>query len=249
MPSQVDGEDDSKNPTFTMKKDDAGTMSISGDATTTTNQLLTFANVPLSKQGSTEVKEFSVLMPEQWQYVAAASFTNSWVNLGTGYSKTGYYKRADGTVEMKISMANGTLNVSAFTLPVQYRPASPIYVAAIANGVLGILIVDPSGTVTPFAASNASFRCNFSFTAADPRPFIPSCFPINVGTKFTDPPAGVVAISSQPQNETVRVNGGLILGLDWTFKKLQKTGVITINNLTGAPYGKRTLVRVLIIGA
>ena len=247
MPSQQDGEDDGKNTTFVMKKDDAGITSISGDAATATNQLLTFANVSLARQGSTEVREFSVLMPEQWQYVTA--FTNGWSNLGTGYIKTGYYKRADGTVEMKVSMAGGTLNLSAFTLPIQYRPASPIYIVAVANLAFAILIVDPSGTVTPYAASNASFRCNFSFAAADNRPFIPSCFPISVGTKFNSAPAGVVAIASSPQNETVRVNGGLILGLDWTFKKLGKQGVIVINNLTGAPYGKRTLVRLLIIGA
>ncbi len=68
---------------------------------------------------------------ESW---TAVSFTNSWVDYGATWTTAAYFKDSLGVVHLKGLIKNGTINASAFTLPVGYRPAEPTMFSTASSG-------------------------------------------------------------------------------------------------------------------
>jgi len=89
-------------------------------------------------------------------WIAVASFSNSWVNFGSGAQDAEYRKHSDGRVELRGLIKTGTVTSSAFTLPTGYRPTAPVHVAVESNGAYGKVTVGTDGTVTPAVGSNTS---------------------------------------------------------------------------------------------
>ena len=75
------------------------------------------------------VDAWSILYPEAW---VAPTFTNSWVNYGSGFQTAGY-RRIGDVVYLRGLVKLGTLGTSMFTLPVGYRPTGNILLAALVN--------------------------------------------------------------------------------------------------------------------
>jgi hypothetical protein len=73
-----------------------------------------------------------------WEQIAgpvpwiAPTFTNSWVDYGSGFQTVGYRKVGD-VVQLRGLMKNGTLGASAFTLPVGYRPTANILLTGLTS--------------------------------------------------------------------------------------------------------------------
>lgn len=84
----------------------------------------------------------------------APTFTNSWVNYGSGFNDAGYYKDALGFVHLKGLIKSGTVGSSAFTLPVGLRPQATELLGTVSNGAVGRVDIATSGTVTPTSPSN-----------------------------------------------------------------------------------------------
>lgn len=96
----------------------------------------------------------------------APTFTNSWVNYGSG-EQIAQYRKAGDKVEIRGSIKNGTNGTPAFTLPVGFRPAAIRRFAVDSNGGYGRVIVGSDGTVTPsLGASSAHYSLNISFDLA-----------------------------------------------------------------------------------
>lgn len=87
----------------------------------------------------------AALAPPTW---LAPSFTNSWVNSGTGTQTAGYWKDANGTVHLRGTIKSGTNGTSAFTLPAGYRPLLSEYFLILMSGGVGEVVVAADGTVT-----------------------------------------------------------------------------------------------------
>lgn len=95
------------------------------------------------------------------------AFTNSWVNFGSGFQTTNFYKDPFGRVFLEGQIKDGTLNQSAFTLPAGYRPsAGHIFFASAANTANRVDVYN-DGTVYPLGTDNDYVSLNgISFVAA-----------------------------------------------------------------------------------
>lgn len=101
---------------------------------------------------------------EQWN---APTLTNSWLNYGTPFNPTGYWRDPNGVVHLRGVIKSGTIGSSALTLPAGYRPANSEIFVAISNGAIGRAVVDASGGVTPDIGSNVYFSLDgMTFRAA-----------------------------------------------------------------------------------
>lgn len=86
----------------------------------------------------------------------APVYTNSWTDIGPPYLPVGF--RLVGTrVVMQGIMHNGTGMVSAFVLPVGYRPTANLQMSTVSNSLWGFVIIGSNGSVVPTAGSTASF--------------------------------------------------------------------------------------------
>lgn len=85
----------------------------------------------------------AIMAPEPWREVAA--FTNSWVNYGGSRATAAFYIDMGGRVHLKGSIKSGTSTASAFTLPLNYRPALDLVFQTTA----GAIVVTSTGTVVP----------------------------------------------------------------------------------------------------
>lgn len=74
-------------------------------------------------------------------------FQNSWENYGGTNASASYYKDAFGRVHLKGTIKTGVSGTVAFTLPAGYRPQEAEIFAVVANGALGVVTVNPDGTV------------------------------------------------------------------------------------------------------
>lgn len=99
--------------------------------------------------------------PVPW--VAAPTFTNSWVNYG-GTDQVAQYRKRNDVVELRGLVKNGTLALPAFTLPIGYRPPSSLWFAVVSNGAFGGLYINAGGDVYPYFGSNLWFGLNCSFS-------------------------------------------------------------------------------------
>jgi hypothetical protein len=82
-------------------------------------------------------------------WTAPTSFTNSWVDYGSGYDAAAYRINPDGDVELKGVIKDGTASTSAFTLPVGYRPAAHMVFTTDNNGGYAYVIIEDDGSVKP----------------------------------------------------------------------------------------------------
>lgn len=101
-------------------------------------------------------------------WTAAPAFTNSWANYGSPYGVARYQKDAAGFVHLAGCISSGTMAASAFTLPADCRPTTPLYIACMGNGVVGRLYIGTDGTVVPSspATNVAVFLDGVSFPTA-----------------------------------------------------------------------------------
>lgn len=106
---------------------------------------------------------------------AAVTFTNSWVNYGSGFQEVQYRKVGD-MVQLRGTMKNGTTAGPAFTLPVGFRPPAVNYLfipAVTSDYKVAACSVNTSGafTVSNYETSGAGnglvslFGLQFSVTA------------------------------------------------------------------------------------
>jgi hypothetical protein len=128
------------------------------------------ARRPLVGTGSTSASEGTVAYlgvnpqisarstdPEAW---TQPTLVNSWADYGGANAFLAYRKVGD-MVQLRGTGKDGTLNTTAFTLPVGYRPTAS-YRFGTADGTT---TVDSSGNVAFFAASNTIFSVDgVSFT-------------------------------------------------------------------------------------
>lgn len=87
----------------------------------------------------------------------APAFTNSWVNYSASYQSAGYWKDILGYVHLTGLIKSGTVGNSAFTLTPGNRPPAAIYFPVISNASIGLVAVNPDGTVVPTTPSNNTY--------------------------------------------------------------------------------------------
>lgn len=95
------------------------------------------------------------------------TYSNSWVDYGSGYSSVGY-RKVGSRVFLRGAMKSGTVGSAAFTLPTGYRPTGNIGVAVYSNNGSGsveaVLTITSAGVATPTFGSNVFFSVdNVSF--------------------------------------------------------------------------------------
>lgn len=105
-------------------------------------------------------------------WAAPAAFLNGWVNFGAPYGSAAYRIDQLGRVWLTGEIKNGTVGLAAFTLPVGYRPAKQVALAAVAGaaGAAAPVVVDAGGNVIPSApGTNAFFSlAGLSFATDNP---------------------------------------------------------------------------------
>lgn len=122
------------------------------------------ANKPVStaQQAALDAKADKAL--EAW---TAPTLTNSWISNGSGYNSVGFYKDSFGVVHLRGLIESGSMQASAFTLPVGYRPPAREFFGTVSNALFGSVFVDPDGTVVPWSGSNTWFSLDgLTFRAA-----------------------------------------------------------------------------------
>ena len=77
----------------------------------------------------------------------APTLLNGWVNYGGINDTVAYFKDSLGMIHLKGFISGGTLGVSAFPLPVGYRPLLAATFATVANNAIGAITVTSSGGV------------------------------------------------------------------------------------------------------
>lgn len=94
------------------------------------------------------------------------TFTNSWVNYDPTTWTVAQYRKKSGVVYLEGLIKNGTVGLSAFTLPAGYRPLKNLIFAVIDGLNTGQrLDVNSNGTVVPDSGNNGYFSLNCCFIA------------------------------------------------------------------------------------
>lgn len=114
---------------------------------------------------ATEVNRLTTLTaPTAWTNPV---YTNGWAGLTSSGIQPAQYRKIGDIVYIRGNIYGGSLGVSAFTLPVGFRPPLNLYPMVIAQGgTLGYLVVGSAGTIVPNAANNGQIgmECQFSVT-------------------------------------------------------------------------------------
>jgi len=104
--------------------------------------------------------------------VENASMVNSWVNFDTT-REARYWLDQEGVVHLSGMLSTGTVGLTAFTLPVGYRPDfvdatnDRLNFAVSSNSAFGVLQVLNTGAVIPAVGSNVFFALDgITFKAA-----------------------------------------------------------------------------------
>ena len=118
-----------------------------------------------NRLGASTVAAFDTYVsPSDW---TAPTFTNSWVDFGSGL-QAAQYRMVGDEVELRGTIKTGTIGTAAFTLPVGFRPQASIGFAVDSNGAHGRVSIASTGAVTPDIGNTASVRLDgirFSVTA------------------------------------------------------------------------------------
>jgi hypothetical protein len=196
-----------------------------------------------------EVKEFEVVVPDPW--ILMLNFANGWENYNAPDNLVKFMKHPDGRTEVRGWMGSGTLNLTAFTLPPEYAPAETIQFACGDSqpNHRSTLQVDSNGNVIPLHGTYPFF--NIAFLAADSRPMVLNCFPAYIQTGLNEP-MGIFVLYTE-YGESKRSPyikpGAAVNHCDWSFTRKANGNYIQINNITGLPYGQKTKVALMIVGA
>jgi hypothetical protein len=107
-----------------------------------------------------KIKRLENTRPEAVHRVGAVgepAFANSWVNYDAS-RPAGFY-RQDGHTYLEGIVKDGTVGLTAFTLPAAYWPntTNNRSFAVDSNGLHGLIIVWGDGRVSPYTGSNAYF--------------------------------------------------------------------------------------------
>ncbi len=73
---------------------------------------------------SGDVNVTGTITQEAWQ---TPTLTNGWVNYGSFYTPSGYFKDKNGIVHLRGQVKSGTMSQAIFTLPTGYRPEYYVY--------------------------------------------------------------------------------------------------------------------------
>jgi hypothetical protein len=106
------------------------------------------------KIAASSIVQAHMTAQETW---TTPTFTNSWVNFGSGNLNAGYMKDHLGIVHLRGKVSSGTMGLTAFTLPVGYRPSSVAHFACASAGAFGEIGINSSGNVIPTVGSNVWF--------------------------------------------------------------------------------------------
>lgn len=96
-----------------------------------------------------------VVVEQSWQ--GPIGYNNSWANYGTPLENVGYMKDSHGFVHLRGGLKSGTINASALTLPVGYRPSARVQFAVSSNDAFGLIQINSDGTIVPAVGSNVYF--------------------------------------------------------------------------------------------
>lgn len=86
----------------------------------------------------------------------APSLTGGWTTYTAPYGSQGSYRKWNGRVEMQGLLISGTVGVSAFILPVGWRPVVNLCFTSESNDVAGQVRIFTDGTVNPWTPSVAA---------------------------------------------------------------------------------------------
>jgi hypothetical protein len=129
------------------------------------NQGLTPAN------SDVQIFEMSVDVPTDW---VTATLLNSWA----ADTVSRYRKTPEGLVEIQGTISGGTgFPTLLFTLPAAYRPENDTQFAVNSSSAFGYLDVAASGEVAAVVGDVAGFSMQSTFSALDPTPIVPTCWP------------------------------------------------------------------------
>jgi hypothetical protein len=90
-------------------------------------------------------------------WTEVSSFSNSWVNYGSGLLNAAYCKNAFGFVRLRGWIKSGTIGLSAFSLPTGYRPSGQENFAVASNSAYGEIKIEADGDVIPNIGNNTWF--------------------------------------------------------------------------------------------
>jgi hypothetical protein len=85
------------------------------------------------------------------------AFSGAWVNFGGSNEPARYWKDYTGIVRIGGIVKSGVIGTTIFTLPGGYRPQYAMIYPVASNGALGIVTVNPDGTVVANSGSNVYF--------------------------------------------------------------------------------------------
>lgn len=93
-------------------------------------------------------------------HLASGTFTDSWVDFGSGYAPVSYTKDTNNFVHLRGCMKSGVVGNSAFTLPAGYRPGYFVQAPCISNSSSNVawITITTGGAVTPVNGSNVYFN-------------------------------------------------------------------------------------------
>lgn len=103
-----------------------------------------------------QIEILQPVKPRIEQFIAV-TFQNAWADFGAPFNPTGYFKDPFGIIHLRGTIASGTINTAAFTLPAGYRPANTERIGVNSNDAMGRLHINSTGTVVPVIGNNASF--------------------------------------------------------------------------------------------
>lgn len=98
-------------------------------------------------------------LDQDWHDV---SFENSWVNFGGSETDVAYRKDASGVVHLRGMMKNGTIGLTAFTLPPLFRPAANESFITYSTAAAARLEILPDGSVVPGPTAPTGGATSFS---------------------------------------------------------------------------------------
>lgn len=105
----------------------------------------------------------NAIEPTIW---TAMPLNNNWVNAPTYVTQ---YRKIGDMVHVRGRLYNGTMLVTAFTLPVGFRPPTALEFAVASadaggNWIFGLLQLQTDGQCYPRAGTNVAMTTNFSFS-------------------------------------------------------------------------------------
>lgn len=97
----------------------------------------------------------------------APTLLNGWADFGAGYNPAGYMLDGLGFVHLRGLIKLGTMQQTAFTLPVSARPANSEFIATVSANAFGSVVILADGSVKPWDGVNTWFSLDgVTFRAA-----------------------------------------------------------------------------------